>query len=248
MQEYFRPNLFANTPDILHEFLQNGGLPAFRIRLILAATLGASYGIYSGFEIGENRPAAPGSEEYLDSEKYQFRHWPFDSPHNIKDLIRQVNTIRRTQPALQYNGTLRFHLTTERRADCVQQDVARTARTQRILMVVSLNPHAPREGWVCLALPDDPVADDETLHRARSADRSGLQMDAARGTSCASIPSCRPTSSTSSDPPSPRRGGHDDLRSRRRPIRTGTKTRSSTSCTSDRSSTPTTTASATFAG
>ena len=80
MREYFRPNLFANTPDILHEFLQTGGLPAFRIRLLLAATLGASYGIYSSFEIGENRPAAPGSEEYLHSEKYQFRHWAFDSP------------------------------------------------------------------------------------------------------------------------------------------------------------------------
>ena len=100
MREYFRPNLFANTPDILHEFLQTGGLPAFRIRLILAATLGASYGIYSSFEIGENRPAAPGSEEYLHSEKYQLRQWAFDSPQNIKDLIRQVNTIRRTHPAL----------------------------------------------------------------------------------------------------------------------------------------------------
>jgi starch synthase (maltosyl-transferring) len=158
MQEYYRPNLFANTPDILHEFLQRGGLPAFRIRLVLAATLGASYGIYSSFEIGENRPAAPGSEEYLDSEKYQIRHWDFDSPHNIKDLIRQVNTIRRTQPALQFNHTLRFHLTSSDRLIAYSK-VAPDGST-RILTVVSLDPDAPREGVVCLALPDAPVADD----------------------------------------------------------------------------------------
>jgi starch synthase (maltosyl-transferring) len=160
MQEYFRPNLFANTPDILHEFLQKGGLPAFRIRLILAATLGATYGIYSSFEIGENRPAAPGSEEYLHSEKYQFRHWQFDAPQNIKDLIRQVNGIRRTQPALQYNGSLRFHLTTS--DDLIAYSKVSPDQTTRIFSVVSLNPHTPIEGWVCLALPDDPIRDDES--------------------------------------------------------------------------------------
>jgi starch synthase (maltosyl-transferring) len=173
MCEYFRPNLFANTPDILHEFLQTGGLPAFRIRLLLAATLGASYGVYSSFEIGENRAAAPGSEEYLHSEKYQFRHWPFDNPDNLRDLIRQVNTIRRTQPALQRNDTLRFHLTTHDELIAYSKtfspssgtEVAGTEvgrrLTQRILTIVSLSPHASREGWVCLALPEDPVADDE---------------------------------------------------------------------------------------
>ena len=72
-REYLRPNLFANTPDILHEYLQHGGRPAFEARLVLAATLGASYGIYSGFELCENVPVRPGSEEYLDSEKYQIR-------------------------------------------------------------------------------------------------------------------------------------------------------------------------------
>jgi starch synthase (maltosyl-transferring) len=157
MQEYFRPNLFANTPDILHAFLQSGGLPAFRIRLVLAATLGASYGIYSSFEIGENRPAAPGSEEYLQSEKYQIRHWDFDSPHNIKDLIRQVNTIRRTQPALQYNHTLQFHLTTNDELIAYSK-LSPDGRT-RILTIVSLNPHESREGMVCLALADAPIAD-----------------------------------------------------------------------------------------
>jgi starch synthase (maltosyl-transferring) len=159
MQEYFRPNLFANTPDILHEFLQEGGLPAFRIRLILAATLGASYGIYSSFEIGENRPAAPGSEEYLHSEKYECRQWAFDSPQNIKDLIRQVNTIRRTYPGLQYNAGLRFHLTTT--DDLIAYSKPAPNGTSRILTVVSLNPHGSREGWVCVKLPDYPVADGE---------------------------------------------------------------------------------------
>ena len=157
MQEYYRPNLFANTPDILHEYLQQGGLPAFRIRLVLAATLGATYGIYSSFEIGENRPAAPGSEEYLNSEKYEIRHWDFDSPQNIKGLIRQVNTIRRTQPALQYNHTLRFHLTTN--DHLVAYSKVSPDGTTRILTVVSLDPHRARDGMVCLALTDFPVPD-----------------------------------------------------------------------------------------
>jgi starch synthase (maltosyl-transferring) len=170
MREYFRPNLFANTPDILHDFLQKGGLPAFRIRLLLAGTLGASYGIYSSFEIGENRPAAPGSEEYLHSEKYQFRQWDFDSPNNIKDLIRQVNTIRRTQPALQYDHTLRFHLTTHDELIAYSK-VSPDGRT-RIFTVVSLNPREPREGMVCLALADAPVAEAPYVVRDLLTDRT----------------------------------------------------------------------------
>ncbi|HET9468301.1 MAG TPA: alpha-1,4-glucan--maltose-1-phosphate maltosyltransferase, partial [Vicinamibacterales bacterium] len=93
MREYFRPNLFANTPDILHAYLQEGGRPAFQVRLILAATLGATYGIYSGFEICENQAVAPGSEEYLDSEKYQFRQRQWERPGHINDLIRTVNAM-----------------------------------------------------------------------------------------------------------------------------------------------------------
>ncbi len=160
MQDYFRPNLFANTPDILHEFLQHGGIAAFRIRLVLAATLGASYGIYSSFEIGENRPAAPGSEEYFDSEKYQFRQWNWDSPDNIKSLIAQVNQIRQTQPALQHNDGLRFHLTSN--ANLIAFSKTPPGGGARILTVVSLNPRAPSDGMVCLSLPEDMVADRET--------------------------------------------------------------------------------------
>ena len=107
--EYLRANLFANTPDILHEFLQHGGRPAFEVRLILAATLGASYGIYSGFELCENVPLRPGSEEYLDSEKYEIKLRDWNRPGHLKELIAQINAIRRAHPALQQNATLRFH-------------------------------------------------------------------------------------------------------------------------------------------
>jgi starch synthase (maltosyl-transferring) len=107
--EYLRPNFFANTPDILHDYLQRGGRPAFEVRLILAATLAASYGIYSGFELCENVALRPGSEEYLDSEKFQIKPRDWNQPGHLKELIAQVNAIRRGHPALQQNATLRFH-------------------------------------------------------------------------------------------------------------------------------------------
>src|SRR5438093_11664304 len=111
LQEYMRPNFFANTPDILHEYLQRGGRPAFMVRLILAATLSASYGIYSGFELCENVPLRPGSEEYLNSEKYEIRPRDWNQPGNLRELIARVNQIRREHPALQFNGGLEFHAT-----------------------------------------------------------------------------------------------------------------------------------------
>jgi starch synthase (maltosyl-transferring) len=160
LKDYFRPNLFANTPDILHEFLQTGGPPAFRIRLVLAATLGATYGIYSGFELCENVPAATGSEEYLDSEKYQFRRRDWNQPGNLNGLIKQINNIRKTQPALQYNDGLRFHLTTSESLIAYSKTAPDNPR--QVLTVVSLDPHAPREGWVCLSLPGDLVSDSDT--------------------------------------------------------------------------------------
>ncbi|MBI2187277.1 MAG: alpha-1,4-glucan--maltose-1-phosphate maltosyltransferase [Acidobacteria bacterium] len=109
LQQYMRPNFFANTPDILHEYLQHGGRPAFEVRLVLAATLSASYGIYSGFELCENVPVRPGSEEYLNSEKYEIRVRDWNQPGNLNELIARVNQIRREHPALQGNETLRFH-------------------------------------------------------------------------------------------------------------------------------------------
>ena len=107
--EYFRGNLFTNTPDILTEYLVDGGRPAFRIRLLLAATLSPLYGIYSGFELIENMPVRPGSEEYLDSEKYQIKPRDWDAPGNLNDEIRTLNRIRRAHRALHCYGNLTFH-------------------------------------------------------------------------------------------------------------------------------------------
>ncbi|EKD27385.1 MAG: hypothetical protein ACD_79C00739G0024 [uncultured bacterium] len=107
MAEYFRPNFFTNTPDILSEYLQKGGRNAFKIRLALAATLSSSYGIYNGFELCENA-AIPGKEEYINSEKYEFKVWNWDRPGNIKLYIKAINTIRKNNPALQFNNNIEF--------------------------------------------------------------------------------------------------------------------------------------------
>src|SRR5213082_252007 len=108
MREYFRGNLWPNTPDILPLHLQEGGRPAFMIRSVLAATLSSVFGIYSGFELCENA-ALPGREEYLDSEKYQFKERDWDAPGNIKEFIARLNTIRRQNRALQFYDNLRFY-------------------------------------------------------------------------------------------------------------------------------------------
>jgi starch synthase (maltosyl-transferring) len=116
IREFFRPNLWPNTPDILTEYLQTGGRPAFQARLILAATLGASYGVYGpAFELMENRAREQGSEEYLDSEKYQVRQWDRDRADSLRELITIINRIRRENPALQTDRGLRFHRDPDRR-------------------------------------------------------------------------------------------------------------------------------------
>src|SRR5947209_14482549 len=98
--EIYRPNVFANTPDILHEYLQRGGRPAFEARLVLAATLSPAYGIYSGFENLENVPVREGSEEYLNSEKYEVKQRTLDGP--LLPLVARLNRARHENPALQY--------------------------------------------------------------------------------------------------------------------------------------------------
>ena len=108
MKEYFRPNFFPNTPDILPPILQQAGRPAFKFRFFLAATLSTTYGIYNSYELCENR-AIPGTEEYQDSEKYEIRHWDWDRPGNIRDYIIRINQIRRENPALQSFTNLQFH-------------------------------------------------------------------------------------------------------------------------------------------
>jgi starch synthase (maltosyl-transferring) len=158
LSEYLRPNFFANTPDILHEVLQIGGPAAFVARLVLAATLSDSYGIYGPpFElcVGD---AVPGTEEYQDSEKYQIRHWDLDRPGQIASLVTRVNRIRRQQPALRRGSAPIF-------CDVDNEMLIAYARRDPeggglVLAVVNLDPHHAQSGWVqlptqALGLPSD---------------------------------------------------------------------------------------------
>jgi starch synthase (maltosyl-transferring) len=172
VRHYMRPNLFANTPDILHEYLQKGGPPAFKVRLILAATLGASYGIYSGFELYENVPVKPGSEEYLDSEKYQIRPRRFDVPDNMAELIARVNGIRREHPALQFDHGLAFHETDNPQLICYSKRTpfdgaqGRPGGASPILVVVNLDPFNMQHGYIKLPLVDWKLAPDSVVQAA----------------------------------------------------------------------------------
>ena len=151
VKEYFRPNLWPVTPDILPEFLQLGARPAFMIRLVLAATLGASYGIYGpAFELCENTPLAPGSEEYLDSEKYQLRHRDRNAPTSLKDLITRVNRIRQENPALQNDHSLRFHGTDNPALLCYSKSTDDLSNI--IIVIVNLDPAHTQTGWAHLDL------------------------------------------------------------------------------------------------
>jgi starch synthase (maltosyl-transferring) len=150
-REIFRPNFWPNTPDILHEYLQHGGQPAFKIRLALAGTLTANYGIYGpAYEVCENRPRHEGSEEYLDSEKYQRRSWDLNSPYTIKDWITRVNQIRRQHPALQSNKSLRFHHVSNDQLICYSKQTADFSDV--MLVVVNLDYNYTQSGWVDLPL------------------------------------------------------------------------------------------------
>lgn len=151
VREYFRPNLWPNTPDILTHYLQYGGRPAFMIRLVLAATLGASYGIYGpAFELCENTPREPGSEEYLNSEKYEIRDWKLDRPGNLTDFVSQVNRIRRGHPALHTNERLEFHAVGN--PEIIAYSKTTPDGADRILVIVNLDRHYVQSGWVDLAL------------------------------------------------------------------------------------------------
>lgn len=162
LADFLRPNLWPNTPDILTEFLQHGGRPAFMIRLILAATLGPSYGIYGpAFELCEHTPLEPGSEEYLNSEKYEIRAWDLNSPDSLEGLLAQVNRIRRENPALQFNHHLKFHTTDN------PQLLAYSKSTQDganiVLTVVNLSPYYLHSGWIELSLEDMGIPANESF-------------------------------------------------------------------------------------
>ncbi len=159
--DWFRPNFWPNTPDILTETLQTGGTPAFVMRLILAATLSASYGVYGpAFELQEHRPRHPGSEEYLHSEKYEVRSWDLDRPDSLAGLLTRVNGVRRRYTALQHNRTLRFHRVDNDQlmaysktapADAAPADGAAEDEADAgapVLVVVNLDPAYPQSGWV----------------------------------------------------------------------------------------------------
>jgi starch synthase (maltosyl-transferring) len=160
-REYFRPNVWPNTPDILTEYLQIGGRPMFMARLVLAATLAASYGIYGpAYELCENAPREPLSEEYLDSEKYQIRHRDLDRPDSLRDFIARVNAIRHDNAALQFDANLRFHATDNDQLICYSKTIEQAAP---MLMVVSLDPRHRQSGFVDLDLAALGVGPDESF-------------------------------------------------------------------------------------
>ena len=151
VKEYFRANLWPNTPDILTEYLQFGGRAAFMTRFILAATLGASYGIYGpAFEFCENKPREPGSEEYLNSEKYQIRRWDTSKAQNMRSLIKRVNEARRAHPALQSDHSLEFLETDNEQI--IAYSKSNGDGGERVVAIVNLDPHHTQRGWVSLPL------------------------------------------------------------------------------------------------
>jgi len=187
-REYFRPNVWPNTPDILTEALQVGGRAAFMQRFALAATLAASYGIYGpAFELMEHRPREPGSEEYLDSEKYQLRHWDLERADSLRAYIAAFNRIRRENPALQADSSLVFFPTDNEQLIAYAKQTP--DRANQIVCVVNLSPHHPHGGWVELDLaalgiePDRPYQMHDLLSGARylwNGARNFVQLDPQR--------------------------------------------------------------------
>jgi starch synthase (maltosyl-transferring) len=188
--EYLRGNLFANTPDILHEYLQAGGKPAFRVRLLLAATMSPLYGLYSGYELYENVPVRHGSEEYLDSEKYQIRQRDWEAPGNLNPEIQRLNQVRRAHRALQRMDNMTIHATENehifffrkagtagegrgakaanggtngRLASPVPRPSPQGIRDEDLLVIANLDPFRPQETMVIVPLDALGIAADEAF-------------------------------------------------------------------------------------
>ncbi len=150
--DIFRPNLWTNTPDILHAYLQQGGRPAFIARAVLAATLGTNWGVYgAAYELLERTPREPISEEYLNSEKYELKQWELDRTDSLHDLLATLNRARREQPALQRNGQLTFHTIDSDQLLAYSKQTPDASNI--VLVVVNLDPHAAHSGN--LELPFD---------------------------------------------------------------------------------------------
>jgi starch synthase (maltosyl-transferring) len=161
VREFFRPNQWPNTPDILTEYLQIGGRAVFAIRLLLAATLGANYGVYGpAFELLEYRAIRHGSEEYLDSEKFQIRHWDLNRKDSLRELMARVNSIRNENEALQSDWSLRFHYADNEQLICYSKES--DDRSNLILVVVNLDPHHIQSGYVTLPLDELQIPLDRT--------------------------------------------------------------------------------------
>ncbi|MEU9125466.1 alpha-1,4-glucan--maltose-1-phosphate maltosyltransferase [Streptomyces sp. NPDC048506] len=153
---YLRPNLFVNTPDILPEYLQRGGRPAFQVRAVLAATASPTWGVYAGFELCEASPAAPGREEYARSEKYEYRprDWAAAEAEgrSLAPLLTTLNRIREQHPALHHLRNLRLHSSDNDALICFSKHLATPDGTDTVLVVINLDPHYPQHGTVCLDL------------------------------------------------------------------------------------------------
>ncbi|TMG91539.1 MAG: alpha-1,4-glucan--maltose-1-phosphate maltosyltransferase [Betaproteobacteria bacterium] len=164
-REYFRPNCWPNTPDILNEYLQVGGRPAFMARVVLAATLSANYGIYGpAFELMEHIPREPGSEEYRDSEKYQLRHWDLSRTDSLADFIGRINRARRDNSALQQDWSLRFFAVDNEQLICYAKTSAGldSVFDNIVVVVVNLDPWHTQSGWVDIDLSALGMEEDST--------------------------------------------------------------------------------------
>ena len=185
VSDFFRPNLWPNTPDILTEYLQFGGRPAFMTRLVLAAMLGANYGIYGpAFELCENTAREPGSEEYLNSEKYEIKHWDLENPGSLRELIARVNRIRRENRALQSDRSLRFYPVDN--PEIIAFSKCTEDLSNVIVVAVNLDPHHIQSGWLDLPAeelgldPDRPFQMHDLLTDARylwQGRRNFVQLD-----------------------------------------------------------------------
>jgi starch synthase (maltosyl-transferring) len=159
-REYLRPNFFTNTPDILPQYLQTGGRPAFMVRLVLAATLSSVYGIYNGFELCE-AGAIPGTEEYLNSEKYQYKVWDWGRPGHIKDWITTVNRIRRENPALHEFENLGFHAADD--DNVLFYGKATLDGANRVFVAVNLDPFEPHQAVLEFPLEEMGIRPNQTF-------------------------------------------------------------------------------------
>ncbi|KOT61076.1 MULTISPECIES: alpha-1,4-glucan--maltose-1-phosphate maltosyltransferase [Streptomyces] len=209
---YMRPNFFVNTPDILHAYLQHGGRPAFEVRAVLAATLSPTWGVYAGFELCESTPVRSGSEEYLNSEKYQLRPRDWETAgrqgRTIAPLITTLNRLRRRHPALQQLRDLHFHTVDNDAVLAYSKRAGSGAGADTVLTVVNLDPHHTHEATVSLDMPElgldwhdsVPVRDEltgETYHWGRD---NYVRLEPGRSPAPAHLFSLRPSSPIGGSP------------------------------------------------